>query len=153
VSLRYFNAAGADESGELQEKHDPETHLIPLAFAAARTGPRLHVYGDDYPTLDGTCIRDYVHVNDIADAHVRALQYLEIGGETSAMNIGSGRATSVFEIIRAVAEHTHRTVRSTIVPRRKGDPPQLIASYAKARTILSWTPKRNLKDIIRTAAV
>src|SRR5207248_9534858 len=96
ASLRYFNAAGADESGEIGECHDPETHLIPLALrAAAGEGPSLAVYGDDYPTADGTCVRDYIHVNDLAEAHVRALQYVERGGSETAFNLGAGRGYSV----------------------------------------------------------
>ena len=161
VSLRYFNAAGADESGEIGEIHDPETHLIPLALAAsAKNGPELHVYGSDYPTPDGTCVRDYIHVNDLADAHVRALQYLErTGGERTghdkdkslAINLGTGRGHSVLEIMHEVESATGRPVRRTIGPRRPGDPPILVADPAKAQSVLGWTAKRNLADIVSTA--
>jgi UDP-glucose-4-epimerase GalE len=157
VSLRYFNAAGADESGEIGELHDPETHLIPLALAAAsENGPELQVYGSDYPTPDGTCVRDYIHVNDLADAHVRALQHLERAdgekrGDTLAINLGTGRGHSVLEVIRAAENATGRPVRRTIGPRRPGDPPLLVADAAKAQSVLGWTAKRNLTDIVSSA--
>jgi UDP-arabinose 4-epimerase len=157
VSLRYFNAAGADESGEIGELHDPETHLIPLALAACTTyGRELQIYGSSYETADGTCIRDYIHVNDLADAHVRALQYLEqAGGESNngslALNLGTGRGHSVLEIVQAAESATGRPVRRTIKPRRPGDPPMLVADPAKALRVLGWTAKRNLADIISSA--
>jgi UDP-arabinose 4-epimerase len=157
VRLRYFNAAGADESGEIGEMHDPETHLIPLALAASTAnGPELQVYGSDYPTPDGTCLRDYIHVNDLADAHVRALQYLETngdekGGDSLAINLGTGRGHSVLEVIRAAENATGRPVRRKIGPRRPGDPPVLVADPAKAQRVLGWTAKRNLADIVSSA--
>jgi len=152
VSLRYFNAAGADESGEIGEIHDPETHLIPLALAAsAANGPELQIYGSDYPTPDGTCLRDYVHVNDLADAHVRALQYLEKGGDSLAINLGTSRGHSVLEVIRAAESAIGRPVRRKIGPRRPGDPPILVADPAKAQRVLGWTAKRNLADIVSSA--
>jgi len=152
VSLRYFNAAGADESGEIGELHEPETHLIPLALAASTTnGSELQVYGSDYPTPDGTCVRDYIHVNDLADAHVRALQHLERGGDSLAINLGTGRGHSVLEVIQAAESATGRPVRRTIGPRRPGDPPILVADPAKAQSVLGWTPKRNLADIVASA--
>ena len=153
VSLRYFNAAGADESGEIGELHDPETHLIPLALVASTTnGPELQIYGSDYPTPDGTCVRDYVHVNDLADAHVRALQYLERNGvDLLAANLGTGRGHSVLEIIQAAENATGRPVRRKIGPRRPGDPPVLVADPAKAQSVLGWTAKRNLADIVSSA--
>jgi UDP-glucose-4-epimerase GalE len=152
VSLRYFNAAGADESGEIGELHDPETHLIPLALAAcAANGPELQIHGSDYPTPDGTCVRDYIHVNDLADAHVRALQYLEKGGDSLAINLVTGRGHSVFEVIQAAESATGRPVRRKIGPRRPGDPPVLVADPAKAQTVLGWTAKRNLADIVSSA--
>jgi UDP-glucose-4-epimerase GalE len=157
VSLRYFNAAGADESGEIGELHDPETHLVPLALAAATAnGPELLIYGSDYPTPDGTCLRDYIHVNDLADAHVRALQYLEKngdekGGDSQAINLGTGRGNSVLEVIRAAENTTGRPVRRKIGPRRPGDPPVLVADPAKAQRALGWTAKRNLGDIVSSA--
>jgi UDP-glucose-4-epimerase GalE len=152
VKLRYFNAAGADESGEIGEIHEPETHLIPLALAAStENGPELQVYGSDYPTADGTCLRDYIHVNDLADAHVRALQYLEKGGDSLAINLGTGRGHSVLEVIQAAESTTGRPVRRTIGPRRPGDPPVLVADPAKAQRVLGWTAKRNLADIVSSA--
>jgi UDP-arabinose 4-epimerase len=152
VSLRYFNAAGADESGEIGELHEPETHLIPLALAAStENGPELQIYGSDYPTADGTCLRDYIHVNDLADAHVRALQYLEKGGDSLAINLGTGRGHSVLEVIQAAENATGRPVRRTIGPRRPGDPPVLVADPAKAQRVLGWTAKRNLADIVSSA--
>ena len=156
VSLRYFNAAGAagskNESGEIGEMHDPETHLIPLALAASTAnGPELQVYGSDYPTPDGTCVRDYIHVNDLAEAHVRALQYLEKGGDSLAINLGTGRGHSVLEVIQAAEKATGRPVRRTIGPRRPGDPPVLVADPAKAQSVLGWTAKRNLADIVSSA--
>jgi UDP-arabinose 4-epimerase len=162
VSLRYFNAAGADDSGEIGELHDPETHLIPLALAASSaSGPELQIYGSDYPTLDGTCVRDYIHVNDLADAHVRALQYLERGtdekdadekrGDALAINLGTGRGHSVLEVIRAAENATGRPVRRTIGPRRPGDPPILVADPARAQRVLGWTARRNLADIVSSA--
>jgi UDP-arabinose 4-epimerase len=153
VSLRYFNAAGADENGEIGELHDPETHLIPLALVASATnGPELQIYGSDYPTPDGTCVRDYVHVNDLADAHVRALQYLEKSGVDSlATNLGTGRGHSVLEIIQAAENATGRPVRRKIGPRRPGDPPVLVADPGKAQSVLGWTAKRNLADIVSSA--
>jgi UDP-glucose-4-epimerase GalE len=165
VSLRYFNAAGADDSendsGEIGEMHDPETHLIPLALAAsAAHAPELQVYGSDYPTPDGTCVRDYIHVNDLADAHVRALQYLEThrpeksrdeNGNSLAINLGTGRGHSVLEIIQAAENATGRQVRRTIGPRRPGDPPVLVADAAKAQQVLGWSAQRDLADIVSSA--
>ena len=161
VSLRYFNAAGAadgeDDNGEIGELHDPETHLIPLALAASTAnGPELQIYGSDYPTPDGTCVRDYIHVNDLANAHVRALQHLEKGGDEKggdslAINLGTGRGHSVLEIIRAAESATGRPVRRKIGPRRPGDPPLLVADPAKAQEALGWTAKRNLADIVSSA--
>ncbi len=152
ASLRYFNAAGADESGEIGEMHDPETHLIPLALSAARnTGPELKVLGDDYPTPDGTCIRDYIHVNDLAEAHVMALRRLESGSDSFAVNLGSGQGHSVLQVLRTVEEVTRNRVRYVIGPRRSGDPPVLVADPAHAYDLLGWRATRNLHDIIATA--
>jgi UDP-arabinose 4-epimerase len=153
VRLRYFNAAGADESGETGELHDPETHLIPLALAASTgKGPELQIYGSDYPTPDGTCVRDYIHVNDLADAHVRALQYLERNdGDSLALNLGTGRGYSVLEVIHAAENATGRPVRRKMGPRRPGDPPVLVADPSKAQRVLGWTAKRNLADIVSSA--
>ena len=151
AKLRYFNAAGADDSGEIGELHDPETHLIPLALAATQAGPELRIFGTDYPTPDGTCIRDYVHVNDLADAHVRALQHLEKGGDSLALNLGSGNGNSVLEVIQAAEKITGRPLRRTIAPRRPGDPPALVADPARARQILGWKATRDLTNIVSTA--
>jgi UDP-glucose-4-epimerase GalE len=150
--LRYFNAAGADESGEIGELHDPETHLIPLALLASMPdGPELNVFGSDYPTPDGTCLRDYIHVNDLADAHVRALQHLEQGGESVALNLGTGKGNSVLEVIHAAEAATGRPVRRKIGPRRPGDPPVLVADASKAQKVLGWTAKRDLTEIVNSA--
>lgn len=150
--LRYFNAAGADESGETGELHDPETHLIPLALLASTAdGPELQVFGSDYPTPDGTCLRDYIHVTDLADAHVRALQHLEQGGDSLALNLGTGRGHSVLEVIDAAEEATGQLVRRKIGPRRPGDPPILVADASKAHKLLGWAPQRDLAAIANSA--
>ena len=152
ASLRYFNAAGADESGEIGELHDPETHLIPLALhAAAGLGPELQVFGSDYPTPDGTCIRDYIHVNDLAGAHVKALDHLAAGKESIAVNVGTGTGASVREVLAAVEHATGKPVPHRIVPRRPGDPPALVANPAKAQTLLQWKASRGLPEIVTTA--
>ncbi len=150
--LRYFNAAGADESGEIGELHDPETHLIPLALAAAAQGDaELRIFGADYPTPDGTCIRDYIHVNDLAEAHVRALRCLENSGESLALNLGTGKGHSVLEIVQAAEAVTGRPVRRRVVPRRAGDPPALVADATQAEQVLRWKASRALRDIVSTA--
>lgn len=148
IALRYFNAAGADPEGELGEDHSPEIHVIPRALDAARRGIPMHIYGDDYPTPDGTCLRDYVHVMDLADAHVRALQRLESGGASSCYNVGTERPSSVREVIAAVERVTGRTVRRQPAPRREGDPAVLYASAEKIRTELGWRPRRPDLDTI-----
>ena len=149
--LRYFNAAGADESGEIGEMHTPETHLIPLALAATQDGAELKVFGTDYPTPDGTCVRDYVHVNDLADAHVRALQHLEKGGESIALNLGSGNGDSVLEVIHAAEAATGRPVRRRMGTRRAGDPPVLVADPSLAQRVLGWKATRGLPEIVASA--
>jgi UDP-glucose-4-epimerase GalE len=152
ASLRYFNAAGADESGEIGELHDPETHLIPLALrAAAGLGPELQVFGSDYPTPDGTCIRDYIHVNDLADAHVRALEHLAAGKNSFAVNLGTGNGASVQEVISAVEKVAGKRVPRKNVARRPGDPPALVANPAKAQALLHWKATRGLDEIVTTA--
>ena len=152
--LRYFNAAGADESGEIGELHDPETHLIPLALAAAPPGgSQLQVFGSDYPTPDGTCIRDYIHVNDLAEAHVRALQHLEKGGDSFALNLGTGRGHSVLEVIQAAETATGMPVRRHLGPRRPGDPPVLVADVAQSQRVLGWKATRTLAEIVSSAWV
>jgi UDP-glucose-4-epimerase GalE len=152
ASLRYFNAAGADESGEIGELHDPETHLIPVALhAAAGLGPELQVFGSDYPTPDGTCIRDYIHVNDLASAHVKALERLAAGKESFAVNLGTGVGCSVQEVISAVEQVTGRPVPRKMMARRRGDPPALVANPAKAQALLNWKATRGLQDVVETA--
>lgn len=152
ASLRYFNAAGADDSGEIGELHEPETHLIPLALrAAAGEGPELQVFGSDYPTPDGTCIRDYIHVNDLASAHVKALEHLAAGKGSFAVNVGTGTGASVREVISAVEKITGKAVPHKVVARRPGDPPALVANPAKAQSLLAWKAARGLDDIVSTA--
>ncbi len=152
ASLRYFNAAGADESGEIGECHEPEPHLIPLALrAAAGFGSALQVYGTDYPTPDGTCIRDYTNVVDLAEAHVKALQRLQAGNPSFTVNLGTGEGSSVKEVIAAVEEVTGKKVPRNIVPRRPGDPPALVADPARAQQLLHWKTKRSLRDSVSTA--
>jgi UDP-glucose-4-epimerase GalE len=152
VRLRYFNAAGADESGEVGELHDPETHLIPLALAAAAgTGPELQVFGTDYSTADGTCVRDYVHVNDLAEAHVLALQHLVNGGKPLALNLGTGEGHSIRQVLAAVQEVTGNAVPWRKAPRRPGDPPILIADPSRAQKLLRWKAIRPLHDTVCTA--
>jgi UDP-glucose-4-epimerase GalE len=152
ASLRYFNAAGADESGEIGELHDPETHLIPVALrAAAGLGPELQVFGSDYPTPDGTCIRDYIHVSDLADAHVKALDHLATGKPSFAANVGTGRGDSVQEVLAMIEEVTGNKVPRRVVARRPGDPPALVADPRKAEELLHWKASHSLRDIIATA--
>lgn len=152
VSLRYFNAAGADPDGHLGELHSPETHLIPLAIYAALGMKPLHIFGNDYPTPDGTPLRDYIHVTDLADAHVRAMSYLDRGHESTAINLGAGVGTSVLDIIRVVEEVTGRKVPFLMGPRREGDAPVLVADYSKARALLEWEPRHSdIRTIVRTA--
>ena len=152
VALRYFNAAGADESGEIGELHRPETHLIPACLTAI-LGERkeLEVFGEDYPTPDGTCIRDYIHVNDLAEAHVLALKHLEKGNGSAAMNLATGRGSSVKEVIHAAEEVTGRKVPHRIVPRRSGDPASLVADPARAEQVLGWKAQRSLNQMVQTA--
>ncbi|MCK6522429.1 UDP-glucose 4-epimerase GalE [Myxococcota bacterium] len=152
-SLRYFNAAGAHPDGSLGESHDPETHLIPLALAAAMGArPPLEVFGDDYDTPDGTCIRDYVHVMDLASAHALAMDAMLAGSPGGAWNLGSERGHSVLQVLESVARVTGRPVPHRIAPRRAGDPPALYASSALIRAELGWTPqRRDLDGIIETA--
>lgn len=153
VSLRYFNAAGADLAGELGEDHAPETHLIPLAVAAALgTQPELQIFGTDYPTEDGTAVRDFVHVTDLAAAHVQALEFLEQQETSQAINLGTGRGYSVREIIREVERSGGREVPFVRRERRAGDPPVLVADAAKAGRLLGWRPTRSdLPTIISSA--
>jgi UDP-glucose-4-epimerase GalE len=152
VALRYFNAAGADPDGEIGEDHSPEIHLIPRAFEAATGGRELQVFGDDYPTPDGTCLRDYVHVSDLADAHVRALEAIVETGKSGAYNLGTGHPHSVREVIAAVERVTGRTVPWTVAPRRSGDPAVLYAASHKAQSELHWTPRHPTLDVIAGTA-
>ena len=153
VALRYFNAAGADPDGEIGEDHNPETHLIPLILdAAAGRRANIGVFGTDYPTPDGSAIRDYIHVQDLADAHVRALRYLDDGGESRAFNLGTGHGHSVRETIEVARRVTGRPIPSKDSPRRAGDPPVLVADAALAKEKLGWTPTLgSLEHIIGTA--
>jgi UDP-arabinose 4-epimerase len=147
VSLRYFNAAGADPDGEIGEAHDPETHLIPLVLAAARDGNPVDVFGDDYDTGDGTCVRDYIHVLDIADAHVRALQYLLRGGTSCSLNLSNARGYSVKEVIATAERVSGKPILTRIASRRAGDPAALVGSHVRAREILGWEPARSELEI------
>ncbi len=141
VSLRYFNAAGADPAGSLGEEHDPETHLIPLLLRAVTTGKPVTVFGNDYDSPDGTCIRDYIHVDDLAQAHILAVEYLLGGGASDQFNVGTGAGHTVLQVIRAVEEVTGQKVPYVIGPRREGDPPALVAGSDKLRTRLGWKPQ------------
>jgi UDP-arabinose 4-epimerase len=154
VALRYFNAAGADPEGELTERHDPETHLIPLALrAAAGTGGALNVFGTDYDTPDGTCIRDYIHVSDLARAHVLALRHLLDGGDSIALNLGTGTGVSIRQILAGIEELTGRPVPVIWAPRRPGDPPALVADPSAARRVLGFDARRSdLRTILADAA-
>ena len=151
VSFRYFNAAGADESGKIGENHDPETHLIPIILQVIQ-GKRaaLEIFGDDYPTPDGTCVRDYIHVNDLAEAHVLGLEYLS-KGESGAMNLGTGKGYSVHEVVATAEKVTGRKVPTHIGGRRAGDPAELVADPSRAEKLLSWKAKRSLEEIIASA--
>ena len=153
AALRYFNAAGADPAGEIGELHDPESHLIPLVMQAVTgDGPPLTLFGDDYPTPDGTCIRDYIHVTDLADAHVRALIWLESTSGAHAFNLGTGQGASVRQMLDAVERIAGKAVPHTIGPRRVGDPAELVSDPAKAMRELGWTPElSDLDTIVATA--
>lgn len=152
VSLRYFNAAGADPSGEIGESHMPETHLIPNVLTAAVADTPMRIFGVDYPTRDGTCVRDYVHVNDLAQAHLRALDYMSAHQGAHAFNLGSGNGFSVLEVIDVARRIAGRTVDCEHAPRRAGDPPILVASGEAARHMLGWEPEfTDLDSIIGTA--
>jgi len=154
VSLRYFNAAGAAPDGEIGEDHQPETHLIPnvLLSLLDNKPTALRVFGSDYPTADGSCVRDYVHVDDIASAHMRALDYLERGGISEVMNLGNGTGFSVFEVIECARRVTGREISYDLAPRRPGDPPTLVASAHRAEQVLKWIPRyASLESIVESA--
>ncbi len=142
IRLRYFNACGAEPQAGLGERHDPETHLIPLILKAVQTGKPVTLFGDDYPTPDGTCIRDYIHVSDLAEAHIFAVEHLLKGGESDVFNVGTGQGQSVKEVLAAVERVTGKKAPHTIGPRREGDPPSLVADSTKLQTKLGWKPKR-----------
>lgn len=151
-ALRYFNAAGADKAGDIGEDHDPETHLIPLIFQSVNgKRDRLFVFGGDYPTPDGTCIRDYIHITDLIDAHILALRDIENGGESCAYNLGSEKGFSVLEIIKAVEKAVGRAINYEIVQRRPGDPAVLVASSEKIKKELGWQPRFGIDDILSGA--
>ncbi len=152
VRLRYFNACGAEPGSGLGERHEPETHLIPLILRAVQTGKPVTLFGDDYPTPDGTCIRDYIHVGDLAEAHIVAVEYLLKGGKSDSFNAGTGSGHSVKEVLTAVEQVTGKSVPHSIGPRREGDPPSLVADSSKLQTTLGWKPKRaDLERIVRDA--
>jgi UDP-glucose-4-epimerase GalE len=148
IRLRYFNAAGADPDGELGEDHSPEVHVIPRAFDAALNGTPMDIFGEDYPTPDGTCLRDYIHVTDLADAHLRALASLERGGPSATYNVGTERPSSVREVIATVERVTGRTVQKRSAPRRPGDPAVLYASARRIRDELGWVATRPALETI-----
>ena len=147
--LRYFNAAGCDPEGEIGESHTPETHIIPLVLDAA-SGKRedIKVFGTDFPTHDGSCIRDYIHVTDLADAHIKALEYLNCGGESDFFNLGNAKGTSVLEVVDAVKRVTGKSFKVTLADRREGDPAILVGSAEKAAEILGWVPQYGDIDTI-----
>lgn len=152
ISLRYFNASGADPESGLGEEHEPETHLIPLVLRALLTGEPVTVFGDDYPTRDGTCIRDYIHVNDLAQAHILALESLLAGGASPAFNVGTGAGYSVREVLTAVEQVTGGKVPYVVGPRREGDPAELVADSTKLRSELKWEPRcSGLREIVASA--
>lgn len=152
VVLRYFNAAGADPEGDIGESHDPEPHLIPITLQVA-LGKRekVYIFGNDYDTPDGTCLRDYIHINDLADAHIKALEYLNNGGSSDIFNLGTGNGNSVLEIIRTAEKIIGEKIKFEITDRRAGDPAVLVADNKKAKQVLGWQPEFNLEKIISTA--
>lgn len=153
VALRYFNACGAHASGEIGEAHDPETHLIPVILQVPNgQREKISVFGEDYPTKDGTCVRDYIHVTDLARAHILALDYLIKGGENNVFNLGNGVGFTVKEVIDVARKVTGHAIPAESCPRRAGDPAQLVASSDKAKTVLGWKPQFNdLETIVSTA--
>lgn len=153
VALRYFNAAGADPEGQVGESHTPETHLIPNVLRQALgIGADLQVFGDDYPTRDGTCVRDYVHVNDLASAHLLAMRYLDAHPGAHCFNLGSGSGYTVREVIEAARQVTGKPIPFSLAPRRAGDPPVLVADSIRATNVLGWRPSfRAISDIVETA--
>lgn len=151
MSLRYFNAAGADEAGDIGELHEPETHLIPNALRAAVGHGELSIFGADYSTPDGTCIRDYIHVTDLAEAHVLALEYLDDNGASQFLNLGTGTGSTVHEVVSTVEEVVGRELPKRIVGRRDGDPPILLADPSRAERLLGWKAKLSLRDMVASS--
>lgn len=152
IALRYFNACGADPESGLGEEHEPETHLIPLLLRAVVSGKPMTIFGDDYDTPDGTCIRDYIHVNDLAEAHLVAIESLLAGGTSDVFNVGTGAGQSVLEVMRAVEQVTGRKAPHDVGPRRAGDPAVLVANSDKLKRMLGWKPRfTEIKDIVGTA--
>lgn len=152
ICLRYFNACGSEPGTGLGEEHEPETHLIPLLFRAIETGKPVTIFGEDYPTPDGTCIRDYVHVSDLAEAHIAAVEALLKGAPSNKFNAGTGKGKSVREVMQAVEQVVGKKIPFTVGPRRAGDPPALVANSDKLQKTLGWTPKyTDIRDIVRTA--
>lgn len=152
IALRYFNAAGDDFEGKIGESHQPEPHLIPIVLdAALGKREKILIFGDDYDTADGTCVRDYIHVNDLADAHLKALEYLDCYKLSDVFNLGTGDGYSVKEIIKTAEKVTGKYLKTEIAKRRAGDPAKLVADNKKAKTILKWVPKYNLEEIISSA--
>ncbi len=152
IALRYFNAAGCSDDASIGESHEPEPHLIPLIlYAALGIKEKILIFGDDYDTADGTCIRDYIHVNDLADAHIRALNYIERENKSDYINVGTGNGYSVKEMIDAARRITGKDIKSEIVARRAGDPARLVAENSKAKNLLGWNAKYGLDEIIQTA--
>jgi UDP-glucose-4-epimerase GalE len=152
IALRYFNACGAEPDAGLGEEHDPETHLIPLLFRAILTDKPITIFGTDYDTADGTCVRDYIHVADLAEAHILAVEHLMRGGDSGAYNVGTGSGLTVMEVLRAVEEITGKKVPYSIGPRREGDAPVLVANSDKLQRALNWKPERStLRRIVQDA--
>jgi UDP-glucose 4-epimerase len=152
VALRYFNACGGEPEHNLGERHEPETHLIPLLLKAITTGQPIQIFGDDYPTPDGTCVRDYIHVSDLAQAHLAALDHLLKGGASGAFNVGTGAGFTVMEVLRATEEVTGKKVPHKIAPRREGDPASLVADSRRLQSELGWKPTRSeLRQILKDA--
>ncbi len=151
MSLRYFNAAGADASGEIGELHEPETHLIPNALKAANGEGELNIFGTDYPTPDGTCVRDYIHVTDLADAHVLALEHLNNSGHSDILNLGTGHGSTVKEVVSTIEQVVGRELPKRVSGRRAGDPPVLLADPSRAEKLLGWKARLNLRDMVATS--
>lgn len=151
VCLRYFNAAGAMPDKSLGEKHLPETHIIPLILKSIKQGKKFHIFGNDFPTKDKTCIRDYIHVCDLAYAHVKAIEYLIKKNKSIQVNLGTGKGTSIMELIKLIEKVTNKKLDYDFSPKCEGDAPELVADPTKAKKILNWKPKYSIKDIIKHA--